>query len=534
MSDSSDSAPENWEDEAEEVTKEEAEAWTKPVTYVFKTDRDEVYTLPTYTSLLDHDTQVSQHYSTKKLETPKDPPIKKELIPRVKPEEVIERVDKKSFIEELTSTAYSYNISRPTINVVFIGHVDAGKSTLCGRLLLSCTKIDPRVVEQYELEAKENNRESWWLAYIMDVNEDEREKGITIEVGRAFFDTPNRQICILDAPGHKNFVPNMIAAAAQADIAALVISARPGEFESGFQKGGQTTEHILLSRSMGIDFFIVLVTKMDTVNWDQARFNYIKTTMQAFFRETCKILEENTLWIPISGIEGGNLTVPGACEWYSGKDFLGALDSFEVPSRKPEAPLRIPLFDKARDQGTVLLGKVEAGVIIKGMKVFAMPGRIEAEVQDLMGAEDAKIMYAEPGMNIRIRVKAGGEDIKAGMVLCDPYDLPTVAEELMADIMFLDLLAHKPLILPGYVCVMHIGVAVGECTFQEIVAKFDAVSKKKVKAGYCKGNTRVIARIRMKDPMCVERFSTFKTLGRFTLRDEDITIGLGKVLDIIA
>lgn len=146
----------------------------------------------------------------------------------------------------------SVDVRKKPVNIVFVGHVDAGKSTICGQILLLCGKVDEADLRKYEQEAKEKNRDSWYLAYIMDINEDERSKGITVEVGKATFQTDNRRFTLLDAPGHKNFVPNMIAGAAQADIAALVISARTGEFESGFEKGGQTKEHAMLVRSIGV------------------------------------------------------------------------------------------------------------------------------------------------------------------------------------------------------------------------------------------------------------------------------------------
>ena len=532
MESSNESIPDNWEEEAEEATKEEVETWKKETVYVFKTDRDEGYTLNNYTSLVDHDDQISEHYTNKKDQIPKDPLIKKEIIPKIKQEEIIERIDKQKLIQELTGQAYTKASLKETINIVFIGHVDAGKSTVCGGLILGCKKIEQRVVEQYELEAIENNRQSWWLAYIMDVNEDEREKGITIEVGRAFLETDNRLICILDAPGHKSFVPNMITAAAQADVAAVVISARPGEFEAGFQKGGQTMEHILLCKSMGVENFIMIITKMDTVDWDESRFVYIKNNLLPFLRENCRLVETNLVWIPISGIEGKNLIVPGACSWYNGKGFLSLLDTIEIQPRLTDYPLRIPIFDKVKDQGTVILGKIEAGLLVKGMKAVIMPDNIETEVVEIMGVEDIKMLYAEPGMNVRIRIK-GSDEFKAGAVLCDPYDFPLISEEFTAEILFLDLLPHKPLILPGYTCVIHIGVAVTDCTFQEITAKYDPVTKKKVKIGYCKGNTRIIAKIKLKEIMCIEKYSAFKALGRFTLRDEDITIALGKIIDVL-
>jgi peptide chain release factor subunit 3 len=354
----------------------------------------------------------------------------------------------------------------------------------------------------YEIEAKENNRESWWLAYIMDVNTEEREKGITIEVGRAFIETEHRVICMLDAPGHKSFVPNMISGAAQADIAALVVSARPGEFESGFQKGGQTTE-----------------------------FRFIQNSLIPFLVDKCKLSPQQLHWIPISGLDGTNLLLNERSGWYTGKGFLQVLDECEVGGKDENAPLRIPILDKAKEMGTVVLGKVEAGIVVKGMKVNLMPGNCEAEVQEIMGVEDERIVFARPGMNIRIKLK-GSDEFKPGSVLCDPYDFPIVSETFIADIMVLDLLPHKPLLIPGYVCIIHLGVAVSECTLDSVISATDPKTKKHVKANYIRANMRAKAVLRVKEPMCFSVFSELSALGKFALRDEDITIGLGKILEV--
>ena len=167
--------------------------------------------------------------------------------------------------------------NRTHLNLVFIGHVDAGKSTLCGQILYSTGQVDARTIEKYEREAKEKNRQSWFLAYIMDTNEEERAKGKTVECGRAVFATEKKRYTILDAPGHKNYVPNMIMGAAQADVGILVVSARKGEFETGFDKGGQTREHAMLAKTLGVRQIIVLVNKMDDCNWSQERFDFIQS-----------------------------------------------------------------------------------------------------------------------------------------------------------------------------------------------------------------------------------------------------------------
>lgn len=166
----------------------------------------------------------------------------------------------------------SVDETRAPVNIVFIGHVDAGKSTICGQVLLLSGLVDLNELKKYEIEAKENNRESWYLAYIMDQGAEERAKGKTVEVGKAFFQTKNKRFTIIDAPGHKNYVPNMIQGTSQADFGALVISAKEGEFESGFEKGGQTREHALLAKSIGIRHLVVLVNKMDEVNWSRERY----------------------------------------------------------------------------------------------------------------------------------------------------------------------------------------------------------------------------------------------------------------------
>jgi len=160
------------------------------------------------------------------------------------------------------------------INIVFCGHVDAGKSTIGGQLMYLTGQVDKRTLEKYQNEAREKSRESWYLSWALDTNEEEREKGKTVEVGRAWFETEKKHFIILDAPGHKCFVPNMIGGAAQADIAILVISARKGEFETGFERGGQTREHAMLVKTAGVRYLVVLINKMDdpTVNWDQQRY----------------------------------------------------------------------------------------------------------------------------------------------------------------------------------------------------------------------------------------------------------------------
>merc|ERR1719491_1279904 len=201
---------------------------------------------------------------------------------------------------------------REHFNLVFIGHVDAGKSTLSGNILYLTDNVDKRTIERYEREAKERNRESWFLAFIMDTNEEERAKGKTGEVGRAHFNTDVKRYTILDAPGHKNYVPNMIMGASQADVAVLVISARKGEFETGFDRGGQTREHALLAKTLGVSFLVVVINKMDdpTVNWEKTRFDECVKKLRPFLKSCGFTIKKEVKFMPISGLSGANVIDP--------------------------------------------------------------------------------------------------------------------------------------------------------------------------------------------------------------------------------
>ena len=195
------------------------------------------------------------------------------------------------------------------LNIVFIGHVDAGKSTFGGNLLYITGMVDKRTMEKYEKDAKDAGRESWYLSWALDSTPQERSKGKTVEVGRAYFETELRRYTILDAPGHKTYVPSMISGAAQADVAILVISARKGEFETGFEKGGQTREHIMLVKTAGISKLVVVINKMDepTVKWDKGRYDEIKDKLTPFIKASGYNPKTDVTFIPVSAFTGDNL-----------------------------------------------------------------------------------------------------------------------------------------------------------------------------------------------------------------------------------
>ena len=265
--------------------------------------------------------------------------------------------------------------TREPTSMVFIGHVDAGKSTICGNLMYLRGVVDARTIDKYKQEARDKGRDSWWLAYVMDVSDDEKAKGKTVEVGRAQFDTDTKKYTIFDAPGHKNYVPNMIMGAALADVAGLVISARKGEFEAGFEKDGQTREHAQLAKSLGVQKLVVVVNKMDDAKWQKARFDYIQTELRPFLNAT-GYANEDIIWVPISGLSGTNLVEPcdaGVCDWYEGPTFVDILDQIQLEPRYPNGPLRIPILDKMKEKGLTVHGKVENGTIRIGERLAIMP-----------------------------------------------------------------------------------------------------------------------------------------------------------------
>ena len=292
--------------------------------------------------------------------------------------------------------------TREPISMVFIGHVDAGKSTICGNLMYMMGVVDARTIEKYKAEAEEKGRDSWWLAYVMDVSDDEKAKGKTVEVGRAQFDTPTKKYTIFDAPGHKNYVPNMIMGAALADVGGLVISARKGEFEAGFEKDGQTREHAQLAKSLGVQKLVIIVNKMDDCKWSKARFDEIQAGLNPFLFAT-GYTEKDIVYVPIAGLTGENIQEPvdgKKCNWYKGEPLLKILDGVDLEKRFPDGPLRIPILDKMKDKDLIAHGKVENGTIKLGDKLAIMPSGNLAQVMGLLDAKGQPVMYAAPGENV--------------------------------------------------------------------------------------------------------------------------------------
>jgi peptide chain release factor subunit 3 len=414
------------------------------------------------------------------------------------------------------------------VNIIFIGHVDAGKSTLGGSILYATGMVDERTMEKNKREAKEMGRETWYLSWALDLTKEERSKGKTVEVGRAFFETETRRYSILDAPGHKTYVPSMIGGASQADVGILVISARKGEYETGFEKGGQTREHAMLAKTQGVNKLVVAINKMDdpTVEWSKARYTECTTKLGAFLKATGYNLKTDVFFMPIAAQQtmGIKDRIPkGVAPWYDGPSLLEYLDGMKTLERKVNAPFMMPINGKYRDMGTIVEGKIEAGVVKKGMSLTMMPNKHVVEVAAAYGETEDEVNAAQCGDQTRLRLRGiEEEDILPGFVLCSPKRLVHCVSAFEAQIRILDL---KSILSAGFNCVMHVHSAIEEVTFAALLHKLQKGTnrKSKVPPSHAKRGESIIARMEViggAGTVCVERFEDYPQLGRFTLRDQ--------------
>jgi len=425
---------------------------------------------------------------------------------------------------------------RPHLNVVFIGHVDAGKSTTCGNILFLCGMVDERTIEKYKQEAANKAGESWFLAFIMDTSEEEKVKGKTVEVGRAAFETTNRRFTILDAPGHKSYVPNMIAGASAADVGVLLVSARKGEFETGFEKGGQTCEHALLAKTLGVEKLVIAINKMDdpTVEWDEKRYNDIVKKIGAFLKKS-GYKDDQVIFLPMSGLMGDNIKErKGTPAWYTGLTLLDSLDGISVAGRKADGPLRIPMMEGYKDMGAVTaIGKIEQGTVRPGMKCVVMPTNNKCQVTAVY-INDVEMQFATCGENVTLKMSGiGDEELKKGYVMCaDKVPIPVVSK-FKATIHVIELGPDRPVMTSGYVAVMHAHTASEECEILKLYETMVIQTKKKEKnPQFARPDSVVVCSIKLARPTSVDTFTSSPQLGRFTLRVDGRTIAIGKITEL--
>ncbi len=426
--------------------------------------------------------------------------------------------------------------SKPHINLVVIGHVDHGKSTLVGHLLFRLGFVDEKTLRQLEEEAKKKGKESFKFAWLMDRLKEERERGVTIDLSFVKFETKKYYFTIIDAPGHRDFIKNMITGASQADAAILVVSARKGEFEAGMSAEGQTREHLILAKTMGIDQLIVAVNKMDApdVNYSQKRYQQIVAILKKFMKGLGYKVDQIP-FIPVSAWTGENLIERSPnMPWYNGPTLVEALDNYIQPPKKPvDKPLRIPIQNvyTIPGVGTVPVGRVETGVLRVGDKIVFMPPGVVGEVRSIE-MHHQPIQQAEPGDNIGFNVRGvSKKDIKRGDVAGHVDNPPTVAEEFTARIF---VIWHPSAITVGYSPVIHAHTASVAARITEIQAKLDPRTGQVVEKNpqFLKMGDAAIVKFKPIKPMVIEKFSEFPQLGRFAMRDMGKTVGIGVVIDV--
>ncbi|MEM4532830.1 MAG: translation elongation factor EF-1 subunit alpha [Desulfurococcaceae archaeon] len=426
-------------------------------------------------------------------------------------------------------------LQKPHLNIIFIGHVDHGKSTLVGNIMYRLGLIDAKTMQMIEEEAKKMGKESFKFAWLLDRLKEERERGVTISLSYLKFETKKYFFTIIDAPGHRDFVKNMITGASQADAAVLVVSARKGEFEAGMSPEGQTREHALLAKTMGINQLIVAINKMDATEppWSKERFEQIKETLSKYLKSLGYDISKIP-FVPVSAWTGDNLIERSInMPWYDGPVFVETLDTLEPPSKPIDKPLRIPIQDvyAISGVGTVPVGRVETGVLKIGDKVVFMPiGKI-GEVRSIE-THHMRIEKAEPGDNIGFNVRGvEKKDLKRGDVAGHTGNPPTVADEFTARIY---VVWHPTAIAVGYTPVIHVHTASVACRITEIVSKIDPRTGQEVEKNpqFLKMGEAAIVKFKPIKPLVIEKYSEFPPLGRFAMRDMGKTIGIGIVTDI--
>ena len=422
------------------------------------------------------------------------------------------------------------------INLVVIGHVDSGKSTSTGHLIYKCGGIDERTIAKFEKEAAETGKASFKYAWVLDKLKAERERGITIDIALWKFQSDKRIFTIIDAPGHRDFIKNMITGTSQADAAVLMIASDVGGFEAGFSKDGQTREHALLAQTMGVKQMIVAVNKMDdtSVNYSQARYDEIKGELTIYLKKVGYNVA-NIPFIPISGWVGDNMIEASEnMSWYNGPTLLAALDALRPPKRPVDKPLRLPLQDvyKIGGIGTVPVGRVETGAIKAGMVVTFGPMNTTTEVKSVEMHHE-QVEQALPGDNVGFNVKnLSVKDIKRGYVASDSKNDPcTDTEMFVAQVIVFN---HPGEIRNGYTPVLDCHTCHIACKFEKIREKVDKRTGAVTEAepACIKSQDAAMVELTPTKPMVVETFSTYAPLGRFAVRDMRQTVAVGVIKEI--
>ncbi|MDI3544129.1 MAG: elongation factor 1-alpha [Candidatus Woesearchaeota archaeon] len=415
------------------------------------------------------------------------------------------------------------------LNLVFIGHVDHGKSTTVGRLLYDTKNIDEQTMRRLKDEAVKLGKPGFEFAYVMDNLKEERERGVTIDLAHKKFETDKYYFTIIDAPGHRDFVKNMITGASQADAAVLVVAANDGV-------NAQTKEHVFLSRTLGVDQMIVAINKMDIKDYSEEVYKKVKEEVTKLMK-SIGYKTDQVLFVPISSLKGDNVvTKSDKMSWYSGPTLLEALDTLKVPQKPVDLPLRLPIQDvyNITGIGVVPVGRVETGVLKVGQKVIAMPGRegkgVPGEVKSIeMHHEQLKEAY--PGDNVGFNVRGfGKKDIARGDVVGPVENPPTVVKRFTAQIV---VLSHPSVITAGYTPVFHVHTSQDPARIVEIQKKLNPATGEVLqeKPDFIKNGDAAIVVVEPIKPLVIEKYKEIPQLARFAVRDSGSTVAAGMCID---
>ncbi len=418
---------------------------------------------------------------------------------------------------------------KPHLNLVFIGHVDHGKSTLVGRTLFETGAVEAHKIAEYKKKAEEMGKGTFEFAWVMDRLKEERERGLTIDVMHQRFDTDKYYFTIIDAPGHRDFVKNMITGTSQADAAVMVVAAPEGIM-------AQTREHAFLARTLGVGQLIVAVNKMDATKpeYSEERFNAVKDDMTKLLKQI-GYKDEQYQILPLSGLQGDNVKEKSDnLPWWDGTQFLKAIDNLNVPEKPINKPLRLPVQDvyTITGIGTVPVGRVETGVMKPGDKIMFNPANVTGEVKSIEQHHE-QIPKAEPGDNCGFNVRGVGKnDIRRGDVAGPVDNPPTVAETFDARIIILD---HPSVVTVGYTPVFHAHTAQVACTFIELKQKLNPRTGEVVEENptILKNGDAAIVTVKPTRLFSLETAKDFPEMARFAIRDMGKTVAAGQCISIV-
>ena len=419
---------------------------------------------------------------------------------------------------------------KPHLNAIFVGHVDHGKSTSVGRLMFDSGNVDEQAMRKLKDKAQELGKAGFEFAFVMDNLKEEQERGVTIDLSYKKYISGKYEATIIDAPGHKDFVKNMITGSSQADVAFLVVAATEGAM-------AQTKEHLWLLKTLGVNQLCVLVNKMDTVKYDEAKYNTVKEGLTKLI-QTAGYSPDKVNFIPASAFEGDNIFKKSEnMTWYKGPTVAEQIDLFDEPEKPVDLPLRLPIQDvySISGIGVVPVGRIETGVLKVGQKVTFVPGRegkgVPGEVKSIEMHHE-QVQEAIPGDNVGFNVRGiGKKDIARGDVLGEASNPPVVATEFTGRIMILN---HPTVITQGYTPVFHIHTSQVACQFIELKQQLDPATGAVMKENpaMLKTGDAAVVLLKPTKPVVIEQFSTIPQMSKFAIRDAGATVAAGMCIDI--